>query len=239
MVSSNLSSIPHGNYMADRAAARRGRSLDRLSVLQQSQGSSPGRTTAGSRSNSARGSQNGTMNSLQQSESMRSIGASSRNSTNMSVSQRRGRGPSDGKILTMRGKRATALGELTTSCSRKGSFGKTRGSSPREGSRTYSPNGDPLGPPSDSNPYTMYYKASFIRSPVTATISPQSRKPYPQLDSDNLRQSACSPGPGYRPKVDPLWSKVRVGGTIGAAQRFVYNRPNSTNWMNMSEAQED
>jgi hypothetical protein len=223
-----------GSAMADRAAARRGRSMDRLAMLQQrSQGNV---TLSTSRRPVIGGSRNtsptGTAGSL------RSVGNMSRQSVQSGSSRRQGsRGPPDGKAMSASGKRIDAWGELSPSTSRKGSFGKM----PAGGEVTRDYGGalaSPLAARRDCEPNSSYYYKATFNAPVIGKSSPRVGTAVigraPRRTPEQLGPAkSSSPGPAYRP-APPDWRNVRVGGAIGAAQRFAYHRPNSNHWLNES-----
>jgi len=221
VVSSNFSG--HGVALADRAAARRGRSMDRLAMLQRGQvtpRNGPLSTSRRRTGDSQATSPTGTAGSLH------SVGALSRQSIGSQSRRRQGsRGPQDGKAIAASGKKIDAWGELSPSTSRKGSFGKTADG---QGSRDSCAAGivSPLSPRRglDDPTTSYYYKATFNRSPQSTVIG-SARRRQPELGP-----KSCSPGPAYRPQVD--WAKIRTGGTIGAAERFAYHRPNCNHWLN-------
>jgi len=216
-----------GTALAERAAARRGRSLDRLAALQQSQAlrRCPSHGTESSLTPRLR--PESSYNSAMMSARGSSMGG---NTMRSSGSQRIGCGPADGKVMILRGKRVDAWGELGPSHSRKGSFGGFVKNS-REASRDTGPLPDPLGPVSDASPVSsFYYKASFEKGSTRSAVMGSAPR---KLLSD-IGQKSCSPGPAYRPRVE--WKKLQVGGTIGRAQRLRYDRPNCHHWL--SEVQD-
>lgn len=219
VVSSNFSG--HGTALASRAAARRGRSMDRLAYLQQTGQVTPrcGPLSRQRSGDSQATSPTGTVGSL------RSVGVFSQQSLVSQTRRRQGsRGPQDGKAMAASGKRIDAWGELGPSTSRKGSFGKLD----RQASREYSGAHPctPLSPRRDCDPVTSYYyKATLQRSPQSAVIG-SARRRLSELGPSK----SVSPGPVYRPQVE--WTKLRVGGAIGGAKRFGYDRPNCNAWLN-------
>lgn len=221
VLSSNYSC--HGNALADRAAARRTRSMERLVLLQQRNqalsrrlAGPPGSPPQSSRQSGCPPSPTG---------SFRSAGALSRVSNTSSRRRAGSNKPPDGKAIAASGKRIDAWGELGPSTSRKGSFGKMPAGG--EVSRTVGPHDSPIAARRDTaDPCTSssyFYKATFQRSNKSAMI-PRARRPM-----DDLTPKSASPGPAYRPQAE--WTKLRVGGTIGAATRFNYHSPTRCHWL--------
>jgi hypothetical protein len=191
----------HGDTLAERAAVRRGRSMDRVALLQRNL---QVRRSGGSGAASARSSQSADPTPRQQQGLLS------------------GRGP--GKVLSIRGKQVNGWGQLSPSCSRRGSWGR----SAEQGS----PRCDVLAKPApfaDDPTTSYYYKESFERSTQGTVLSPSSRQTL-----EFRQQGTKTPGPGtYKPKA--RWQELQIGGAIGAADRFRYDRRNCGLWLRETE----
>lgn len=128
------------------------------------------------------------------------------------------------------GRRAFGFGELSPSCSTKGSWGSPRTRQPLAGSAYVACDHSQFIPHSDTNPMTShYYKDSMQTAPQYTAINRADRKSFDlPWQRATMRTAKQVPGPGI---YQTSMAKDHLGGAMEKGDRFNYNRKAGLNWL--------